>query len=163
MVEAAAGQVRHEVAAVIEQLGSLVVRRLSPRRNLSLTTMSVLARLAVQGAARVSELASQEGVTQPAMTQLVSRLERHGLAERRGEIDDGRVVNVHITRRGRELLKQRRAERTVRLAELMGHLPPEDQSALAAAAPALRRLVSLGEVEPFVGAVSAIHRDPVGR
>ncbi|MBO0851067.1 MAG: MarR family transcriptional regulator, partial [Pseudonocardia sp.] len=83
---------------------------------MSLTTASTLARLDLTGPSRLSDLAAREGVTQPAMTQLVSRLERQGLAERRGHPDDRRVVMVHLTASGRSTLAQRRSHRADRLA-----------------------------------------------
>jgi DNA-binding MarR family transcriptional regulator len=130
---------RLELAAGLERLVSFV-RRLSPSRELSLTTASTLATLSASGPTRLTELAAQEGVTQPAMTQLISRLERQGLAMRRGDAADGRVVQVSITPAGEELLARRRAIRAARLAELLRDLPPGDEASIAAALPALRRL-----------------------
>jgi len=50
------------------------------------------------GPHRLSELAVREGVSQPAMTSLVSRLERDGYAKRRPDPADARVVVVHLTK-----------------------------------------------------------------
>ncbi|HTF46768.1 MAG TPA: MarR family transcriptional regulator [Pseudonocardia sp.] len=130
---------RCDIVAGLERLLGLI-RLLSPSGGISLTTASTLARLAAAGPHRLSDLAAREGVTQPAMTQLVSRLERHGLAERRGHLDDRRVVMVHITPAGRELLDQRRQQRAIRLAGLLDVLSPEDERKIAAALPALARL-----------------------
>lgn len=129
--------------ACLERLIALL-RLLSPADEMSLTTASTLARLDLSGPSRLSDLAAREGVTQPAMTQLVSRLERQGLAERRGHPDDRRVVMVHLTASGRSTLAQRRAHRADRLAGLLDTLPPEDERAIAAALPALGRLTDLG-------------------
>lgn len=142
MAEAGAGGIpidRLELAAGLERLVSFV-RRLSPSRELSLTTASTLATLSASGPTRLTELAAQEGITQPAMTQMISRLERQGLAMRRGDAADGRVVHVSITPAGEELLARRRAIRAARLAELLRDLPPGDEASIAAALPALRRL-----------------------
>jgi DNA-binding MarR family transcriptional regulator len=95
------------------------------------------------GAHRLSDLAVAEGVTQPGMTQLVSRLERDGLAERRPDPADGRVVVVRITAAGREFVRRRRATRAQRLSELLAHVPPADRAALVGALPALDRLAGL--------------------
>ncbi|MEV6924992.1 hypothetical protein AB0M46_10890 [Dactylosporangium sp. NPDC051485] len=76
------------------------------------------------------------------MTQLVSRLEHDGYAERRSWEADARVVMVHLTAAGAELLRRRHDARARRLAELAGRLSPEDRAALAAALPALDRLVT---------------------
>src|SRR4051794_24568296 len=133
---------RLELATSVDRLFGLL-RRITVSPEVSLTAASTLATLDRGGPRRLTELAAGEGVTQPAMTQLVSRLERDGLGRRATDPADGRVVLVEITEAGRELLRHRRAGRAARLAELLGQLSPADQAAIAAAAPALARLVEL--------------------
>ncbi|WP_028936867.1 MarR family winged helix-turn-helix transcriptional regulator [Pseudonocardia spinosispora] len=133
----------HEIAAGLERLISLL-RLLSPSGGVSLTTASTLYRLATAGPGRLSDLAIGEGVTQPAMTQLVSRLERQGLAERRDHPDDRRVVMVHITEAGLQMLRHRQQYRAAQLTDLLAALPPEDERSIMAALPALTRLIDLG-------------------
>lgn len=120
-----------------------VLRRLNPRDGLSLTAASTLRRLERTGARRLTELAAAEGVTQPAMTQLVSRLEREGLVSRGGDPADGRVVVVSVTAAGRAAVRKRRAARIRALSGVLKELPPAERAALAAAAPALDRLAEL--------------------
>lgn len=115
-------------------------RRLSPDTGLSLTAAATLASLDRNGPARLTELATQQGVTQPAMTQLVTRLQDTGLAERRPDPADGRVVLVHITDAGQAELLRRRDVRTERLGVLFDRLTADQQVALVAALPALREL-----------------------
>jgi DNA-binding MarR family transcriptional regulator len=133
---------RTEFAASVERLFR-ALRRLTPSQDVSLTSASTLATLERGGPHRLTELAAKEGVTQPAMTQLVSRLERDGLARRLPDPSDGRVVMVEVTKEGRELLRKRRLVRAKRLSELLAALPPEDEAALAEALPALGRLAAL--------------------
>src|SRR4051812_15692334 len=137
MTEADAGisETAAQLAAVVERLVE-VLRRLNSRDGLSLTAASTLRRLERGGARRLTDLATAEGVTQPAMTQLVSRLEREGLVSRGGDPADGRVVVVRITAAGRDLLRRRRAVRADRLAALLAGLDPADRSAILAAIPA---------------------------
>jgi DNA-binding MarR family transcriptional regulator len=130
-----------ELSVALERLVSLL-RRLPTGSDISLTTASTLRLLEQDGPARLSELATREGVTQPAMTQLVTRLERDGLARRTAHPDDARVVLVAITDVGRELLASRRATRAVHLAQLMDTLPAADRRRLTAAVPALIRLAA---------------------
>lgn len=120
-------------------------RRLSPDTGLSLTAAATLSSLDRNGPARLTELAVQQGVTQPAMTQLVTRLQDTGLAERRPDAADGRVVLVHITDTGRAELVRRRAVRTGRLGELFDQLTEDQQAALVAALPAVEALTQLAE------------------
>lgn len=144
MTETPVSSVDHyQIAAGLERLISLL-RLLSPSGDISLTTASTLYRLATTGAARLSDLAVGEGVTQPAMTQLVSRLERQGLAERRDHPDDRRVVMVHVTETGRQMLRHRQDFRANQLSDLLAALPPEDERSIMAALPALTRLINLG-------------------
>jgi DNA-binding MarR family transcriptional regulator len=130
-----------EVAAGISRLLSLI-RWLSPP-GMSLTTAATLATLAESGPTRLTALAVSEGVTQPAMTQLVGRLEEAGLAVRSADPADGRVVQVQITDAGRAVVADRRALRAERLSALLSRLSQADQDALAAALPAMNALTSL--------------------
>ncbi|MGC9666150.1 MarR family winged helix-turn-helix transcriptional regulator [Planosporangium sp. 12N6] len=128
------------LAATLERVVSLL-RRLAPADDISLTAAATLRTLELAGPCRLSELATREGITQPAMTQLVSRLERDGYAERRSCADDARVVMVHLTPVGADVLRRRRDARARRLVELTDRLTADDRAALAAALPALDRLV----------------------
>jgi DNA-binding MarR family transcriptional regulator len=130
-----------DVAAGLARL-LVLIRWLSPP-GLSLTTAATLSTLEQSAPIRLTALAIGEGVTQPAMTQLVGRLEDAGLAVRRADPDDGRVVNVEVTDAGRELVAERRAARAERLSALLSRLSRADQDALAAALPAINALASL--------------------
>jgi DNA-binding MarR family transcriptional regulator len=120
-----------------------VLRRLTPREELSLTAASTLRRLDRSGPHRLCELHAPEGVSQPAMTQLVTRLERDGLARRGQDPEDGRAVVVSITEVGREAITRRRAGRLEALSALLQQLPAEEHAAIVAALPALDRLSDL--------------------
>lgn len=127
---------------VIERLvGAL--RRLAPRDQLSLTAVSTLRRLDADGPHRVCELTAPEGVSQPAMTQLITRLEKDGLATRGADPRDGRAVVVSITEAGRAVVHRRRQRWGAAMSALLGQLSPDDQRAIEAALPALERLIEL--------------------
>lgn len=128
-----------ELSLAFEELVRLF-RRLSPDTGLSLTAAATLSSLDRNGPARLTELAVQQGVSQPAMTQLVTRLQDAALAERRPDAADGRVVLVHITEAGRTELARRRAIRTDRLGALFDQLPDDQRAALVAALPAITAL-----------------------
>jgi DNA-binding MarR family transcriptional regulator len=136
------------VAAGIERLLTLL-RSLAPRDGLSFTAAATLATLERSGPSRLTLLAVNEGVTQPAMTQLVARLLDAGLIARASDPSDRRVVEVSITAEGSALLSRRRAARAGGLARMLARLSPEDQAALAAALPAMEALT--GQREPNVG------------
>jgi DNA-binding MarR family transcriptional regulator len=107
---------------------------------MSRTSTSVLARLRDAGPQRITDLAASEAVAQPSMTTLVTRLERQGLVERRGDAADRRAVLVGITDAGRRVLAQRQEARAAALAERLQQLDRDERRALLAALPALERL-----------------------
>jgi len=129
------------VAAGIDRLLSLL-RWLTPPDGLSFTAAATLASLDRSGPCRLTLLAAQEGVTQPAMTQLAVRLEESGLVTRSSDPSDRRVVEVRITAEGSALLARRRRARAERLTGMLARLSPGDQAALAAALPAMDALTS---------------------
>ncbi|ROT28042.1 MarR family winged helix-turn-helix transcriptional regulator [Micromonospora sp. HM5-17] len=129
-----------ELAAVFERLVRFV-RQLTTLGDLSMAAASLLARLVREGPRRLTELADAERVSQPGMTQLVSRLEREGLVRRTATSTDRRGVLVEATEAGVELLHRRRAQRAEALSHLLGQLDPADRAAIVAALPALARLV----------------------
>jgi DNA-binding MarR family transcriptional regulator len=129
------------VTAALERLIGLF-RSLSPPDGLSLTAAATLATLERSGPRRLTALAAYEGVTQPAMTQLVDRLQGMSLLERTQDPADGRVVQVRITGEGQALLARRRAVRAERLAELLLRLSPGEQALLTAALPAMEALAN---------------------
>jgi DNA-binding MarR family transcriptional regulator len=131
-----------EFSAVLEHLLS-AWRRLAVPGELSPTAAFTLSRLARDGSSRLTDLANSEHVTQPAMTQLISRLEGQGLAERFRDADDARVVNVRVTAAGEALVAGRRAARAAKLTELLAALPATQQAALAMALPALKSLAEV--------------------
>jgi len=134
---------RHEVAAELERVITLLRLLRTASGEINMTTASTLSRLAATGPRRLGDLAQDEAVTQPAMTQLVSRLQREGLAERRPHPDDRRVVMVHITTAGRRLIREVRTRRAHLTYEVLTALPVEDTAAIAAALPALSRLIEV--------------------
>jgi DNA-binding MarR family transcriptional regulator len=139
------------VAAGIERLIGLL-RWLSPPSGLSLTSTATLATLERSGPARLTALAASEGVTQPAMTQLIARLEEAALVTRATDPADGRAVEVRITAEGQALLSRRRFYRAERLTGMLAELSPEQQLALAAALPAMDALTSAHRGVPLTAA-----------
>jgi DNA-binding MarR family transcriptional regulator len=119
-----------------------LLRALSQPSGLSMTAVATLASLERNGPTRLTQLATLAGVTQPAMTQLISRLEDDSLVRREADPADGRVVRVRITDEGKATLARRRARRAERLAVILAQLGPEHRAALEAALPALDALAS---------------------
>jgi YD repeat-containing protein len=124
------------------------LRRSRPASEVSATGLSLLDRLDTGGALRVTDLATLEGVTQPAATALVNRLADQGWVGRAADPTDGRASLVSITDAGRQRLQQHRDERSQRIAERLALLDAADQAALRAALPALRHLPAAPAARP---------------
>jgi DNA-binding MarR family transcriptional regulator len=87
------------------------------------------------------ELAEREGVSAPAMTAYLDRLETAGLVERRRSEQDRRRVELGVTDEGLRILRSVRSRRTAWLAARLRRLEPDELAAVEAALPALRRLL----------------------
>lgn len=118
-----------------------LVREVSTAGDVSPTAATVLAGLARTGPQRVTDLAKVAGVSQPAMTQLVNRLTQQGMLARVADDADRRAVLVEVTDAGREVLETRRGQRAGVLDAALARVSAEDRAAIAAALPALDRLV----------------------
>jgi DNA-binding MarR family transcriptional regulator len=89
----------------------------------------------------LAELAAEEGISPPALSGYVDRLERAGLLERVRSTEDRRRVGLRITDEGAKLMRRIRARRTTLLAERLRALEPTELEAIGAAIPALHRLL----------------------
>jgi DNA-binding MarR family transcriptional regulator len=86
-------------------------------------------------------LAEEEGISAPALSGHVDRLEAAGLLVRvRSEVDRRRV-GLELTPTGERLLRRVRERRTTWLAERLGTLAAEDLATIEAAVGPLTRLI----------------------
>jgi DNA-binding MarR family transcriptional regulator len=130
-----------EIGSALYGLATRAVRRLP--RDMSITSAATLATLASIGPQRITDLAANEGVTQPAMTTLVRVMEDSGLVERKGDPSDKRVTLVCLTEAGASYVRTRRQAGVEAFAGLIDRLTSDEIEALAAALPALRHLAEL--------------------
>jgi DNA-binding MarR family transcriptional regulator len=133
-----------ELAGCVERLVTWL-RRSTAVPGVSTTARLTLHRLHAGGPARISDLARLEGVTQPAMTGLVNRLEADGLVRRGPDPTDARAALVAITDPGRAFVEARRADRVRVLTERLDRLSDAERAAILAALPALDRLSHLSD------------------
>jgi len=108
---------RWRLAEAVYAVGGLVLRRIP--RHTSLTVTSTLATLERAGPSRVTDLAEQQGVSQPTMSEIVSGLVRDGFAERSRDVDDKRVTMVTLTSAGAAELRSRRRVAVAAVATLL--------------------------------------------
>jgi DNA-binding MarR family transcriptional regulator len=125
--------------------------------------LAVLSLLDSDGPCRITELAVHEGISQPSMTTMVTRLERQDLVERRRDPADGRIVLVAITDTGRDMLRRRRAAQLALLSSLISALDPAEQRVLAEAAPVLHRMINPTVVPAALAAAEHIITDEQNR
>jgi DNA-binding MarR family transcriptional regulator len=89
----------------------------------------------------LAELAAEEGISPPALSGHVDRLERAGLLQRVRSTADRRRVGLELTEDGAKLLRRVRARRTTWLTQRLRDLDAKQLAALDAAIPALRQLL----------------------
>ncbi|MHB8588305.1 MAG: MarR family winged helix-turn-helix transcriptional regulator [Candidatus Dormibacteraceae bacterium] len=138
-------------SSLADDLGDAIARLNSRLRRdiveagVSLARARTLATLDREGARRLTELASAEQVAQPTMSAMIGRLEADGLVSRTGDEADGRTVVVAITGPGRDCLRRLIERRSESLERALSDLQAEDRDAIAAALPALARLLKTME------------------
>jgi len=131
-----------EIAEALPQRAAALSRLFLSRTGaqVSRTEAGVLQAL-VAGPQRVTELAASEGVTQPAITSLVNRLQRRGWVVRRADPGDRRVVLVALTPRGRRAFGELRAQYRALLHEEVAMLGGDEVETLARAIEILDGLI----------------------
>lgn len=106
---------------------------------------SLLAQIRKDPLLGITGLAAQEGVSAPAMTRSVDRLERAGLVVRVPSPDDGRRIRLALTPKGVRALRSVRRRRTAWLAERLQGLTAVEVAAVDDAIEPLLRLVEDAE------------------
>ena len=103
-------------------------------------SVAALATVVHEGAIRVGDLATLEGVRAPTMTRIVDGLVAEGYAERVPDPADGRACLVRATAAGAAMIAGTRSARADLLAARFDRLTEPQRAALAAALPALEAL-----------------------
>ncbi|HTT27307.1 MAG TPA: MarR family transcriptional regulator [Solirubrobacteraceae bacterium] len=132
-----------DIAEALPQRSAALSRLFLTRSSVcvSRTEVGVLRNLR-EGPRRITELAGEGRVTQPAITLLVNRLEERGWVKRVPDPSDGRAVLVSLTPVGEDVFEQLRAEYRALLHEEMATLDNSEVETLAAAVEILDRLIA---------------------
>ena len=88
--------------------------------------LRLLFKLSRQGPTSMSGIGEWLGTSLSSVTGTVERLERHGLVERRHGADDRRIVEVHLSDPGRELLADILGIRLESIRRFLGVLDPDE-------------------------------------
>ena len=115
--------------------------------DLSRTELGLLRTLS-DGPRRITELAELEALAQPTMTILIKQLEQQGLVKRERRSDDGRVVLVDLTKKGRAALDDYRGRLRGALGTYLAEISDEQVDRLEAATETLAQLVTLLQERP---------------
>jgi DNA-binding MarR family transcriptional regulator len=91
------------------------------------------------------ELAAREGVSAPAMTRYLDRMEKAGLVVRTRSLEDARRIKLALTPKGVRALRSVRSRRTAWLAARLDRLSREELATVDRAVEALSRLVEDAE------------------
>ena len=102
---------------------------------------SLLAQIRMNPDLGVRDLAAREGVSAPAMTRYLDRMEKAGLVVRTRSVEDARRIRLALTPKGVRALRSVRRRRTAWLAERLEGLSPAELAAVDRAIEALSRLV----------------------
>ena len=131
-----------EIAEALPQRSAALSRLFLTRTTVcvSRTEVGVLRNLRA-GPWRITELAAEERVTQPAITLLVNRLAARGWVERVPDPSDGRAVLVSLTPVGEGVFEQLRSEYRALLHEEMAMLDDSEVETLAEAVEILDKVI----------------------
>ncbi|MBN6187232.1 MarR family transcriptional regulator [Aneurinibacillus sp. BA2021] len=128
MKETKENDLLEELDYVFKKLGRRVTldftRRISP--VISASQSLILNILGEYGPKKVSELAEELEITLPSITTLADKLVALGYIERKKSDKDRRIVYLHITEQGRQVVEELREERRKRLQKYYEALSEED-------------------------------------
>lgn len=116
--------------------------------GLTQSQLSALASVDRDGPLSITDLAALEQVTVPSISRIVTILENGGYVARGIVREDARISTVLVTKEGQHELKRLRADRDAWLRRRIAELSPADQKKVAAALPALEKLLEAAERSP---------------
>jgi DNA-binding MarR family transcriptional regulator len=117
-------------SAVREVLETKMIREASPQ-PLTLAQLHILKLMTFDGQHRVTELADLLGVSPPAATKNIDKLERLGLVLRAPSPDDRRATLLSVSPRGRRLVDRYEQIKRAHLAPVVNDFQPEEVEQLA--------------------------------
>ncbi|MBI2862112.1 MAG: MarR family transcriptional regulator [Chloroflexi bacterium] len=116
-----------------------------PAHDFPLVQVWALMLLAQEGSKTVGEVAQGVGVSCPAATELVDRLEQRGAVQRVRSPQDRRKVLVQLTPKHAEVIRAAVAERRDRVASALEQLTSQEQESLVRGL----RLIVRALAEPY--------------
>jgi len=118
------------------------LRREDDSIGISAPRLSALSVVVFAGPLTLGQLATAEQVKPPTMTRIVTGLEKAGLVNRREDAKDGRLTQIHATKKGRMVLAAGRAKRVETLAAAVRALDRNSRLNLESGIRAVQEVVS---------------------
>ena len=131
-----------EIAEALPQRAAALSKIFLKRTSLDISHGGQRPPRSRRGPRRITELAGLAGVTQPAITLLVNRLQEREWVTREPDPDDRRAVRVMLSPAGAATFAQLQAEYRALLHEEMAALSDEDLEALAQATQVIDHLIT---------------------
>ena len=107
-------------------------RALLASHKLCPSDLAILSRLQKKGPSPVNQIAPKVGLTSGSMTSAVQRLRKRELITTQRDDKDGRKVRVHITKDGKQALRQLTSDREKLFAPTFATLTNRESQLLAA-------------------------------
>lgn len=146
MVPKARGPTRSREREVADRLHSAAIhllrraRRSDPLTGATPAQLSALSVL-MSGPKTLGDLAAAEQVRAPTISRLASEMERSELIRRRDDPDDGRVVRVEMTAKGRRVLGKGRELRITDIESRVRKVEPDGVDTLEKAVAIIERML----------------------
>ena len=118
----------HIFASAIRETLELELLRDVTNKRLTCSQLYLLKLMAEQGHHQVGELAGLLGVTPPATTKNIDKLERLGLVVRQRSTGDRRATLLSASPQGRDLVQKYEALKAARLSSALSRFQPEELS-----------------------------------
>jgi DNA-binding MarR family transcriptional regulator len=125
-----------EIEAVIDELSSCLDTHAPDvpdwvAQELTFGQVRLLFLLSKHGPSPMSRIAEWLGVSLPAVSGAVERMERHGLVTRQHRLDDRRVVDCRLTEAGRHLIDEISGMRLEMMRRILGVLTEDELAEMA--------------------------------
>ena len=118
------------------------LRKEDDASGLSAPRLSALSVVVFGGPLTLGQLAVAEQVKPPTMTRIVTGLEKDGLVQRLGDVQDRRLTLIQATAKGRTVLAAGRARRVEKLASAVRRLSASELAELARANQLLEEIIA---------------------
>jgi MarR family transcriptional regulator, 2-MHQ and catechol-resistance regulon repressor len=96
--------------------------------ELSVNQFGILKELSVNGDVPMSHLANGLEVTAPAITTMVDKLEKDGYVKRNRDGKDRRIINISLTKKGKEVIDRIKISRQEFLSYVLSKMTVEEKN-----------------------------------